>query len=79
VAAVREVRAAGLLIGVELGGPVAAKVAEQAMDAGFIVNPVTPSALRLAPPLIVTWNQVSAFVDFMRTLPTHPTAHPEEA
>jgi acetylornithine aminotransferase len=69
VPAVREVRSAGLLIGIELGGPVAAKVAEQALDAGFIVNPVTPSALRLAPPLIVTWAQVSPFVEFLRSLP----------
>ena len=66
---VREVRGAGLLIAVELSAPVAVDIADRALDAGFIVNPVTPTALRLAPPLIVTWEQVSTFVDFLAALP----------
>ncbi len=66
---VREVRAAGLLIAAELTGPVAAEVAERALAAGFIVNPVTPTALRLAPPLVVTAEQVATFVDFLAGLP----------
>ena len=73
-AVVREVRSAGLLIGVELREPIAARVADLALDAGFIVNPVTPSALRLAPPLTVTWTQVSTFVDFLIELPVGPGA-----
>src|SRR5690606_38768067 len=66
---VREVRSAGLLVAAELAGPVAAEVADRALAAGFIVNPVTPTALRLAPPLIVTAEQVSTFVDFLASLP----------
>ncbi|MCU1433207.1 MAG: acetylornithine and succinylornithine aminotransferase [Actinotalea sp.] len=66
---VTEVRSAGLLMAVELGGPIAVDVADRALEAGFIVNPVTPTALRLAPPLIVTWEQVSTFVDFLAGLP----------
>lgn len=66
---VHEVRAAGLLVAVELTAPVAAEVADRALDAGFIVNPVTPSALRLAPPLILTWEQAATFVDFLAALP----------
>ena len=66
---VTEVRAVGLLIAVELAGPIAAQVADQALDAGFIVNPVTPTALRLAPPLILTWDQARTFVDFLASLP----------
>lgn len=64
-----EVRAAGLLVAVELTAPVAAEVADRALEAGFIVNPVTPSALRLAPPLILTWEQAMTFVDFLAALP----------
>ena len=33
-----------------------------ARDAGFIVNPVAPDALRLAPPLILTQEQADTFV-----------------
>lgn len=66
---VREVRAAGLLVAAELTAAVAADVAERALAAGFIVNPVTPTALRLAPPLVITWEQVATFVDFLAALP----------
>ena len=66
---VTEVRAVGLLIAVELCAPLAAQVADLALDAGFIVNPVTPTALRLAPPLILTWEQAQTFVDFLANLP----------
>ena len=72
--AVREVRAAGLLVAVELVAPVAAAVADTALEAGFIVNPVTPSALRLAPPLVISWEQLAPFVDLVRALPADLTA-----
>ena len=73
---VREVRAAGLLVAVELDAPVAAQVAARALDAGFIVNPVTPTALRLAPPLVVTTGQLAGFVDFLRGEATARPAEP---
>lgn len=69
---VAEVRAAGLLIAVEFNGPIAGDVADRALEAGFIVNAVTPTAVRLAPPLIVTWEQMSTFVDFLARLSTDP-------
>ena len=56
------VRGAGLLRAVTLAQPVAAQVAGAARDAGFIVNPVAPDALRLAPPLVVTADQLDTFV-----------------
>ena len=59
---VAEVRGAGLLQAIELRADVAAQVAERALAAGFIVNPVTPSALRLAPPLVITTEQLDTFV-----------------
>jgi acetylornithine aminotransferase len=78
VPAVTGVRAVGLLVAIELGAEVSAAVAAQALEAGFVVNPVTPTALRLAPPLVLTWEQVSPFVDFLRTLPA-PTDRTEDA
>lgn len=76
---VKQVRAVGLLVAIELTAPVAALVAERALAAGFIVNPVTPSALRLAPPLIVTWDQLSTFVEFLAGLPADLARTTEES
>ncbi len=76
---VAAVRAVGLLVAVELTAPVAAQVAELALEAGFIVNPVTASALRLAPPLVVTWDQLSTFVEFLAALPADLAATTKES
>jgi acetylornithine/N-succinyldiaminopimelate aminotransferase len=57
-----EVRGAGLLLGVVLGTPVAAQVTVALRDAGFLVNPVQPDVVRLAPPLILTADQADAFL-----------------
>ena len=49
------IRGAGLLIAAELTtGRDAATVARACLDRGLILNAVTPTALRLAPPLLVT-------------------------
>ncbi|WP_421741813.1 acetylornithine transaminase [Cellulomonas sp.] len=66
---VSEVRGEGFLIGIELTAPVAAAVAARALDAGFIVNPCTPTTIRLAPPFLLTAEQAGTFVDFLATLP----------
>jgi acetylornithine aminotransferase len=57
------VRGAGLLRAIVLTADLAPAVAASARDAGFLVNPVTPTALRLAPPLIITPEQLDLFVD----------------
>jgi acetylornithine/N-succinyldiaminopimelate aminotransferase len=57
------IRGRGLLLAVELTRPVAAQAAGAALDAGFILNPVSLDALRLAPPLVLTGDQAGAFVD----------------
>ncbi|MER7890186.1 acetylornithine transaminase [Micromonospora sp. NPDC094482] len=59
---VAEVRGAGLLLGVVLTEPVAPALGEALRAAGFLVNPVQPGVLRLAPPLILTAEQVDAFL-----------------
>ncbi len=52
--AVTDVRGLGLLLGVELRDLDARAVAARLLDDGLVVNAVTPTALRLAPPLIVS-------------------------
>ncbi|MFN2319169.1 MAG: acetylornithine transaminase [Dermatophilaceae bacterium] len=65
---IQEVRGRGLLRAITLDDEIAPAVATAAREAGFIVNPVTPSAIRLAPPLIVTAAQIDTFVDALPSL-----------
>lgn len=57
------IRGSGLLRAVTLAGQWAPAVAAHGRDAGLILNPVAPDAIRLAPPLIVTTDQLDLFVD----------------
>ncbi|MFE4633145.1 acetylornithine transaminase [Streptomyces sp. NPDC056773] len=59
---VREVRGAGLLLGVVLAEPVAARVQQAAQEAGFLVNAAGPGVVRLAPALTLTEGQAEALV-----------------
>lgn len=61
-AAVAEVRGEGLLVAVELGVPAAAAAADALLEAGFIVNPVRPDTLRLAPPLTLAADEADTFL-----------------
>ncbi|HEY3534868.1 MAG TPA: acetylornithine transaminase [Pedococcus sp.] len=70
------VRGAGLLRAITLAHEVAPAVAVAAREGGYIVNPVAPQAVRLAPPLVVTKEQVDAFV---AALPTFlDAAYPDQ-
>ena len=62
------VRGRGLLQGVVLTEPIAAAVADAALEAGFILNAPRPDVLRLAPPLIITEAQLDSFLDQLPTL-----------
>lgn len=53
------VRGVGLLLGIELAAPVAAEVTAACADRHLLVNAVGPSTVRLAPPLILTDDEVS--------------------
>ena len=55
---VAAVRGLGLLIAVELEGHDARAVAARLLEPGAIVNAVTPTALRLAPSLLITDHEV---------------------
>ncbi|HWH28698.1 MAG TPA: aminotransferase class III-fold pyridoxal phosphate-dependent enzyme [Mycobacteriales bacterium] len=59
---VRTVRGVGLWLGIELTEPVAGAAEAAAREDGFLVNAPAPDVLRLAPPLVLTANQVDAFV-----------------
>lgn len=56
-------RGRGLLLGVPVMTAPADVVATEALDAGFIVNNVTPDTIRLAPPLIITAGEAQQLVD----------------
>ncbi|GGU45157.1 acetylornithine transaminase [Streptomyces violascens] len=60
---VKEVRGAGLLLGIVLAEPVAAQVQQAAQDAGLLVNAATADVVRLAPPLILSEADADTFLD----------------
>ena len=57
------VRGVGLLRAITLREPISAELAAAAREAGFLVNPVAPQAIRLAPPLIITADELDQFFD----------------
>ncbi|MFE6778212.1 acetylornithine transaminase [Streptomyces sp. NPDC057702] len=59
---VAQVRGAGLLLGIVLHEPLAQRVQQAAQDAGLLVNAVAPDVIRLAPPLIVTDEEIDTFL-----------------
>ncbi|MEU4625562.1 acetylornithine transaminase [Actinoplanes sp. NPDC023801] len=59
---VKQVRGAGLLLGIVFHEPVSADVATKLRDAGFLVNPAKPDVIRLAPPLIISSDQADALI-----------------
>jgi acetylornithine aminotransferase len=61
------VRGLGLLLAAELGPGADAKAAYTALlDRGLVTNAVTPTALRFAPPLTVSDDEIDAAVDLVR-------------
>jgi acetylornithine aminotransferase len=59
---VDHVRGAGLLIGIQLTRPLAARVELAARERGYLVNPAKPDVIRLAPPLILTETQAGSLL-----------------
>jgi 4-aminobutyrate aminotransferase-like enzyme len=55
---VTAVRGLGLLLAVELDGQDAREVAARLLAAGVVVNPITGTALRLAPSLLITDEEI---------------------
>ena len=57
-----------LLLGIVLTANVSAAVAASLRQAGFLVNPIQPDVIRLAPPLILTTEQADAFLAALPTI-----------
>lgn len=55
------VRGAGLWLALQLPGDFSAAFERAAAEAGFLVNAVTPDAIRLAPPLVVSAAELAEF------------------
>jgi acetylornithine/N-succinyldiaminopimelate aminotransferase len=63
------VRGAGLLLAAELDPSVEAKqVYTDALAAGLVVNAVTPTSIRLAPPLTVSESEIDEAVEILRSV-----------
>ncbi len=59
---IRGVRGKGLLRGIVLRDPIAVRVADLALEAGWIINAPRPGVLRITPPLVITAAQLDGFV-----------------
>ncbi|MDU7361040.1 MAG: acetylornithine transaminase [Propionibacteriaceae bacterium] len=62
-----EVRGRGMLWGIVFDRDIAAAVSDAALEVGFITNAPRPNVLRIAPPLIITPDELAPFV---RALPS---------
>jgi acetylornithine aminotransferase len=63
---VKEVRGAGLLLGIELESLKASDVSDAMRDAGVLVNAASATTIRIAPALIVTDTQITKFISTFR-------------
>lgn len=63
---VKEVRGAGLLIGIELQSIKASDVATAMREAGVLVNAANETTIRIAPALIVTDLQINKFISIFK-------------
>lgn len=60
---ITDVRGIGLLIAIELDAPVAAELIAACNEAGLLLNPVRPNAIRFMPPLTVTAAEIDQAID----------------
>lgn len=63
---VKEVRGAGLLLGIELESLKASVIADAMRNAGVLVNAANASTIRIAPALIVSDAQITKFISIFR-------------
>lgn len=62
------VRGLGLLVGVELAHGEASLVAARCLESGLVVNAITGTALRLAPPLLVSEQEIDEAVGILASV-----------
>lgn len=68
---VKEVRGAGLLIGIELESLKASDVSDAMREAGVLVNAANSTTIRIAPALVVTDAQITKFISIFRKVISH--------
>jgi acetylornithine aminotransferase len=59
---VKEIRGAGLMIGIELAAP-CGELVTQALDAGLLINVTADTVVRLLPPLVYTREDATTAMD----------------
>ena len=76
---VDHVDAVGILIGIALREPISTQVAAAGREAGYLINNAVPERVRLAPPVVVTDEQVEGFVAALPALLDQGAAAAEAA
>jgi acetylornithine/succinyldiaminopimelate/putrescine aminotransferase len=76
------VRGAGLLLAARLGAPVAKEAAAHALEHGLLLNAVLPDAIRVAPPLLVSTEEIDTALAILEAalaavVPTTPATDGE--
>jgi predicted acetylornithine/succinylornithine family transaminase len=80
--AVTSVRGSGLILAAELSGVAGPDVAAACLERGLVVNGITPTAIRLTPPLTVSEAEIDEGVELLRGVLedlTEEVAPPERA
>jgi len=65
---IKEVRQRGLFIGIELKKDIADDVKEILFEKGYIVNSIRKNIIRLLPPLIITFDELSDAINQINTI-----------
>lgn len=66
VPGVREIRGAGLLIGIALEKENAIQIAQQLQAKGVLVNAANPNTIRIAPALTISRKEITRFLDIFK-------------
>ena len=66
VPGVREIRGAGLLIGIALEKEIAIQIAQQLQAKGVLVNAANPNTIRIAPALTISRKEITRFIQMFK-------------
>jgi acetylornithine aminotransferase len=66
VPGVREIRGAGLLIGIALEKENAIQIAQQLQAKGVLVNAANPNTIRIAPALTISRKEITRFIEIFK-------------
>ena len=62
---IKEIRGMGLMIGIEFSEPIAARLVEDALKDGLLLNRVSDHTLRLLPPLIIKKSDIDRLLKWL--------------